>query len=230
MWHYCCLSPRFVDTIQPHSEYPSKPWQLVPCDTTAVSVQGLWTPYHHAPVYSIILFAAHVCLAVTCRLHFWQNGQDLLWAVTQGWNGHWMSQSRKLILGERILLLLLLSPCVFNCDLPPALLAEWPGSFMHYCSNTGLKWIPNESAQKAATPAETQTPKIYLFLFLALGQIILTQIYYVCFIFVGSHQGSEGHWKNIFWGPVCFCNTPNLQQLPKKRNQFNWGTFTNPQS
>ena len=77
-----------------------------------------------------------------------------------------MSQRRKLILGEKILLLLLLSPCVFNCDLPPVLLAEWLGSFMHYCSNTGPKWIPNESAQKAATPAETQTPKIYLFLFL----------------------------------------------------------------
>ena len=30
----------------------------------------------------------HVCLAVTCHLHFWQNDQDLLHttAVTQGWN------------------------------------------------------------------------------------------------------------------------------------------------
>ena len=27
--------------------------------------------------------------------------------------------------------------CVFSCNLPPALLAEWPGSFMCYCSNTG---------------------------------------------------------------------------------------------
>ena len=26
---------------------------------------------------------------------------------------------------------------VFNCNLPPALLAEWPGSFMCYCSNVG---------------------------------------------------------------------------------------------
>ena len=133
-----------------HFEYPSKWLQLVPYETTAVSVQVLCTPYNHAPVYSVILFEVHVCSAVTCYLHFWQNGQDLLCvtAVTQGWNGSWMSQHRKFILGERILLLLLLSPCVFNCNLPPARLAEWPGSFMCYSSNTGPEWIPNKSAQK----------------------------------------------------------------------------------
>ena len=27
--------------------------------------------------------------------------------------------------------------CVFNCNLPPALLAEWQGSSTYYCSNTG---------------------------------------------------------------------------------------------
>ena len=27
--------------------------------------------------------------------------------------------------------------CVFSCNLPPALLAEWPGSFMCYCGNRG---------------------------------------------------------------------------------------------
>ena len=33
----------------------------------------------------------HVCLAVTCHLHFWQNGWDLLCAtvVTWGWNRYW---------------------------------------------------------------------------------------------------------------------------------------------
>ena len=34
------------------------------------------------------------------------------------------------------------SVCVFSCNLPPALLAEWPGSFTCYCSNTGVEWIP----------------------------------------------------------------------------------------
>ena len=30
----------------------------------------------------------------------------------------------------------------FSYNMPPALLAEWPGSFACYCGNTGLKWIP----------------------------------------------------------------------------------------
>ena len=30
----------------------------------------------------------------------------------------------------------------FNCNLPPALLAEWPGSFTCYCGNTGVERIP----------------------------------------------------------------------------------------
>ena len=30
----------------------------------------------------------------------------------------------------------------FSCNLPPALLAEWPGSFTCYCSNTGVERIP----------------------------------------------------------------------------------------
>ena len=32
--------------------------------------------------------------------------------------------------------------CVFSCNLPPALLAEWPGSFTCYCGNTGVERIP----------------------------------------------------------------------------------------
>ena len=32
--------------------------------------------------------------------------------------------------------------CVFNCNLPPALWAEWQGSFTCYCSNTGAEQIP----------------------------------------------------------------------------------------
>ena len=30
----------------------------------------------------------------------------------------------------------------FSCNLPPALLAEWPGSFTCYCGNTGVERIP----------------------------------------------------------------------------------------
>ena len=48
----------------------------------------------------------HVCLAVTCHLHFWQNGQDLLHAtaVTQEWNWYWnKSQLRKLTVEKKML-------------------------------------------------------------------------------------------------------------------------------
>ena len=31
---------------------------------------------------------------------------------------------------------------MFSCNLPPALLAEWPGSFTCYCGNTGVERIP----------------------------------------------------------------------------------------
>ena len=35
--------------------------------------------------------------------------------------------------------------CLFRCNLPCALLAEWPGSFMYHCSNTGVEWTLNKS-------------------------------------------------------------------------------------
>ena len=63
---------------------------------------------HHATVhqFTVSLYSnhtrrTHVCLAVTCQLHFWQNDRDLLraTAVTRGWNGYQNeSQHRKLTL------------------------------------------------------------------------------------------------------------------------------------
>ena len=42
--------------------------------------------------------------------------------------------------------------CVFSCNLPHALLAEWPGSFTCYCGNTGMeripKWVSTESRSR----------------------------------------------------------------------------------
>ena len=43
---------------------------------------------------------------------------------------------------------------VFRCNLPPALLAEWLGSFMCHCSNTGVEWAVNESALKVNSEEE----------------------------------------------------------------------------
>ena len=44
----------------------------------------------------------HVCLAVTCHLHFWQNGCDLLHAtvVTWGWNRYRDEWAQKVDPGE----------------------------------------------------------------------------------------------------------------------------------
>ena len=36
---------------------------------------------------------------------------------------------------------------MFSCHLPPALFAEWRGSFMCRCSNTGVERTPNKSTQ-----------------------------------------------------------------------------------
>ena len=35
--------------------------------------------------------------------------------------------------------------CVFRCNLPPALSAEWPGSFTCHCGNTGVGQTWNKS-------------------------------------------------------------------------------------
>ena len=48
----------------------------------------------------------YACLAVTCHLHFWQNGRDFLRAtvVTRGWNGYRnKSQHRKSTPEKKIL-------------------------------------------------------------------------------------------------------------------------------
>ena len=41
--------------------------------------------------------------------------------------------------------------CVLRCNLPPALLAEWPGSFTRHCANTGVKQTPTESQHTKLT-------------------------------------------------------------------------------
>ena len=35
--------------------------------------------------------------------------------------------------------------CMFRCNLPPVLLAEWSGSFMCHCCNRGVEWTLNKS-------------------------------------------------------------------------------------
>ena len=49
----------------------------------------LCTPYNHAPCHFMRsqIRKVHACLSVTCHLHFWQNGRDLLRATAVTWGG-----------------------------------------------------------------------------------------------------------------------------------------------
>ena len=83
---------------------------LVPCETAAVSTCSVFiiqpcTMSHH--FIQSHLHRVHVCSAVICHLHFWQNDRDLLHAtaVTQGLNGYWnKSQHKKYTLEKKVLL------------------------------------------------------------------------------------------------------------------------------
>ena len=41
--------------------------------------------------------------------------------------------------------------CVTRCNLPPALLAEWLGSFMYHCGTAGVEWTPNKGQHRQWT-------------------------------------------------------------------------------
>ena len=71
-----------------------------------------------------------VCLAMTCHLHFWQNGQDVLRAtmVTWGWNGYQNKSAWKVDPGEentpaapdrnQTHNLLITGPVLYHWDIP----------------------------------------------------------------------------------------------------------------
>ena len=46
---------------------------------------------------------------------------------------------------------------MFSCNLPPALLTEWPGSFACYCGNRGVEEIPKWVSTKS-WPCEENSP------------------------------------------------------------------------
>ena len=49
--------------------------------------------------------------------------------------------------------------CKFRCNLPPALLAERPGSFTCHCGNTGVKRTPNKSQHTKLTLRRKFSPR-----------------------------------------------------------------------
>ena len=86
---------------------------LVPRETAAISAHSVYTMQACTVSCHFMqshIHRVHVCLAVTCHLHFWQNDQDLFHAVEveRYWN---MSQHRKLTMEKKILL-----PGLKTCD------------------------------------------------------------------------------------------------------------------
>ena len=91
---------------------------LVPCETAAILVYVLCTPYNLVPVYIVTscktTCVVYACLVVTCHLHCWQDDQDLLTWVWHRYQNK--SQHRKLTLEKKILPPLMpgLKPRPFN--------------------------------------------------------------------------------------------------------------------
>ena len=50
--------------------------------------------------------------------------------------------------------------CVCKCNLPPALLAEWPRSFTCHCGNTGLERTPSKSQHTKLTLGKKILPPL----------------------------------------------------------------------
>ena len=82
---------------------------LMPPKTAAVSAHVLCTPYtmsrHFTQSHMSFACRVHACLAVICRLHFWQNGRDLsvrATTVTRGMEQHNNKYTREIRLGTEI--------------------------------------------------------------------------------------------------------------------------------
>ena len=81
---------------------------LVPREAAAALAHVLCTPCTSLQCHFMQshILRVHVCSAVTCHLHFWQNDREYFHstAVTQGWNGYRNnSQHRILTLNKKII-------------------------------------------------------------------------------------------------------------------------------
>ena len=104
----------------------------------------LHTTMHHITSCKAA-YVIHVCLAVTCHLHFWRNDRGLLraTAVTRGWNGYRnMSQHRKLTLEKKILppLLQRFEPATFRSRVRRS--NHWAISAPVHTSGMFLAYLP----------------------------------------------------------------------------------------
>ena len=61
---------------------------------------------NNVTLFAIDIRRVHVSLAVTCHLHFWQNGQDFSrsTAITRGWNEYRNKGQHRMLTKEKIIL------------------------------------------------------------------------------------------------------------------------------
>ena len=71
--------------------------------------------------------------------------------------------------------------CVFRCNLPPALLTEWPGSFTCHCQNTGVERTLNKSQRTKLTLEKKILPPLQSWFELATFQSQVQRSYQQAF-------------------------------------------------
>ena len=70
----------------------------------------------------------------------------------------------------------------FRCNLPPAFLAQWPGSFTCHCSSTGLEWTLSKSQHTKLTVEKKILPLLLLGFELATFQSWVKRSYQQAFL------------------------------------------------
>ena len=106
--HQCHSLGQDQSTVAQQTEMTVTKCSLTSCMWVHFLMGSHTTPVqqHSQPTPSLLGQGyMHACLGVSCHLHFWQNDRGYLHAteVTQGWNGHWISQHTKSNLEKKIL-------------------------------------------------------------------------------------------------------------------------------
>ena len=116
------------------------------------------------------------------RLRYFENSSRVQFHYYAGISPQWLSELRRLrpkvpwqvtceLVSEKVPTLCVDSGIaiplrlrwvkgVFRCNLPPALLAEWPGSFTCHCGNTGVERIPSKNQHTKLTQEKKIFPAL----------------------------------------------------------------------
>ena len=89
--------------------------------------------------------------------------------------------------------------CLFRYNMPLALLAEWQGSFVCYCGNTKVEWIPKKehrklTLEKTFLPVLLELEPITPFLLINIIMLKITEVNELL-------SEVKGGWHKLNWGP-----------------------------